>query len=404
MRNTNAIDSLDEDAEGGKYPYLRMEANQVTTSAGTEISRKFSAKDNATLGFKYKRFDIRAIDSVWLHEDQDFRDYLDVNETTAMSQVFLQWQHKFSDYLTLNAGVNSMSFSLNEETTLEPRAGLQYQLNKRHMLSLGYGYHSKLQPMQIYFIETRLNDGSYIQTNRNVKMTKAHHLVAGHDWNLGKHARMKTEAYYQWLTDVPVSQKREEFSMLNTGAFFHLPLYDSLANKGNGRNYGVEFTVERFFHDNYYFLTTVSLFQSKYTDANGVERNTLFNNEYVINALAGYEWETGEHSALTVDVKGVYAGGRYYKPIDVQESKMANDVRYDWEDAYSKKNDDYFRMDVKIGFELQGKHIDQEWALDLRNVTDQQNVFMRNWNPMKEEVTLDYQQGFFPMMLWRIQF
>lgn len=395
MRNTNAIDSLDTTAVGGKYPFLRTESEKVTTIASTELSKKFNAKNNATMGFKHKWIDINAVDSVWIHELQSFKDNLNVDERTSLSQLFLQYQHKFTDHLTLNAGINSMFFSLNDEITFEPRAGLEYELSENHRLRLGYGYHSKTQPMQMYFIQTRLNDGSYIQTNRDMKMTKSHHLMAGHDWDLGKHARMKTEAYYQWLHDVPVSEQREEFSMLNTGAYFHIPYYDSWANKGTGRNYGLEITLERFFHENYYFLTTISLFHSKYTDMNDVERNTMFNNEYVINALGGYEWKPGDHSALTIDLKGVYAGGRYYKPIDVQSSKQDNETHYNWKKAYSKKNDDYFRVDLKIGFKLQGKNVDQEWALDLRNVTDQQNVFTRNWDPVSESVKIDYQQGFF---------
>lgn len=404
IRNTTYIDSLDENVSGGKYPYLRLNAKKVTTSAKAEITRKFSARDNATLGFQYKMIDINQVDSVWTHEDQAFRNFLDVNETTSLSQMWFQWQHKFTDQFLLNAGLHSMSFSLNDEVTVEPRAGLQYELSPKHLFSLGYGYHSKIHPLQMYFIKTRLNSNNYILTNKDMKMTKAHHLVAGYDLSLGNHARLKTEIYYQWINDVPASPKREEFSMLNTGAFFNIPLYDSLVNRGTGRNYGLEITLERFFFNNYYFLTTVSLFQSKYTDLNGVERNTMFNNEYVINALAGYEWITGKHSALTIDARGVYAGGRYYKPIDKQASTQANDIRYDWERAYTKKNDDYFRVDVKIGFKLQGKKVNQEWALDLRNVTDQKNVFMRNWDPVNQSVRIDYQQGFYPMMLWRIQF
>ncbi len=404
VRNKMYIDSLVDKNGVDKYPYLRMEAQETYTAFKAAISRKFSAKNNATLGFQYKWIDVNHLNSVWDYKDQDFENYLDVNETTNLSQMWLQWQHKFSDQLVLNTGIHSTSFSLNNETTFEPRAGLQYLLSSKHAFSLGYGSHSMIQPAQVYFVETSLGNDSYIRTNLDLKMTKARHLVAGYDLYFSKHARLKTEAYHQWLTDVPASPQREEYSMLNAGAFFNIPLYDSLVNQGTGRNYGIEITLERFFHKQYYFLLTASLFQSKYTDLNDVERNTLFNNEYVLNALSGYEFRLGKHNALTIDIKGVYAGGRYYTPIDVPASIAANDLRYDWEAAYSQKNGDYFRMDLKVGFKLQGKHINQEWALDLRNITDQQNIFARSYNPVTQSVQIDYQQGFFPMMLYRIQF
>ncbi len=71
---------------------------------------------------------------------------------------------------------------------------------------------------------------------------------------------------------------------------FVAPEQDSLVNNGTGRNYGVELTVERFFHESYYFLVTTSLFDSRYKGSDGISRNTAFNTRYVLNALAGKEW------------------------------------------------------------------------------------------------------------------
>src|SRR3712207_8195492 len=39
-------------------------------------------------------------------------------------------------------------------------------------------------------------------------------------------------------------------------------------------NYGLEVTMEKNFTNNYYFLATGSLFNSLYTGADGIERNT----------------------------------------------------------------------------------------------------------------------------------
>ena len=68
---------------------------------------------------------------------------------------------------------------------------------------------------------------------------------------------------------------------------------DSLVNSGTGRNYGVELTIEKFFSDGYYGLFTSSLYDSKYTASDGVERNTAFNGKYVLNILFGKEWKVG---------------------------------------------------------------------------------------------------------------
>ncbi len=404
QQNIMHIDSLKTGDKDEKYPFLRSNAEEMRGTFQSEMTKKFDSRNTVSLGFTYKWFSINQVDSVWRHGNQSFESYLKIGDRTSLSQMWVQAQHKLTNELVINAGLHSMVFLLNNESVLEPRAGVEYEPSPHHRFSLGYGTHNMIQPFQVYFLRTRDASGKQVMSNKDLKMTRSGQLVAAYNTTAFKHMRIMTEAYYQWLSNVPVSEKQPGFSMLNTGAFFNIPLYDSLVNKGTGRNYGVEITLERFFRDNYYWLTTVSLFQSVYEDMEGNQSNTAFNNEYVINALGGYQWDVGRHNAITVDVRGVFAGGRYYTPIDKEASEKHNQLRYQWDKAFSEKNDPYFRLDLKVGFKMQSEKFSQTWGLDLRNVTDQKNVFARHWDPINQTVKKDYQQGFFPMLLWRIQF
>ena len=80
------------------------------------------------------------------------------------------------------------------------------------------------------------------------------------------------------------------FSMINSTGDYNK---DSLENSGKGRNIGIDITFEKFLTKQYYTLITVSLFDSKYTGGDGIERNTQFNSNYVINLLGGKEWTSG---------------------------------------------------------------------------------------------------------------
>ena len=229
-------------------------------------------------------------------------------------------------------------------------------------------------------------------------------FVISYDKLFGNEVRFKAEVYYQSLFDVPVCASEPEFSLVNSGTEFGGLMLDSLINEGTGKNYGVEFTFEKFFSKGYYFLTTLSLFQSKYKGYSGIERNTSFNGQYVANALGGYEFKIGKHNALTVDVRIVYAGGKRYIPIDIQKSIIENYTKYNWDKAYEDSYDAYFRSDLRIGFKWNGKRINQEWAIDLQNVTNNKNLYSKRYNPRTQKESSDYQTGFFPMFLWRIQF
>jgi hypothetical protein len=197
--------------------------------------------------------------------------------------------------------------------------------------------------------------------------------------------------------------------MLNTGASFQTDLEDSLVNTGTGRNYGVELTVEKFFSRGYYGLFTASLYQSKYTASDGIERNTAFNGRYVANLLAGKEWKLGKEkrNAITADLKVTYAGGRYYTPIDLQASKKyGREILQGDEYAYTSTYPDYFRLDFKVGYTLNSrtKKLSQSISLDMQNITNNKNVFSQSYDDRSKTITTTYQLGFFPNFIYKIQF
>lgn len=87
-------------------------------------------------------------------------------------------------------------------------------------------------------------------------------MVLAYDNLFADNFRLKAKSYYQLISGVPVSDNAATFSMLNSGADFETPNIDSLENKGSGKNYGLELTIEKFYSQGYYFLVTGSLFES----------------------------------------------------------------------------------------------------------------------------------------------
>ena len=410
-RARTAIDSLGFDANGhyipnSNYKYYDSKNSEIKYSVSTHLKHKFSAKNNAKAGVYYELYSVSYIDSAKVTEPNfsGFQKNFDTQGSIPILRAYVQWQHKFSNTLTLNSGLYSQYVHLSKEATLEPRIGLKYAFAKKQSLSIGYGLHSQMQPRIFYFIQTHLPDGSYIESNRNMKLSKSHQLVIGYDYLLGENFHFKTEAYYQYLFDIPVSESNPDYSVINTGTDFGSFYPDSLVNLGTGINYGLEFTIEKFLSKNFYFLATTSLFQSKYRGYNDVERNTAFNNNYIFNLLGGYEIKISRNGSIYIDIKGVYSGGQRYVPIDLEKSKQSNTTEYDWSKAYERRHDDYFRLDTRLSYKLNGKKISQEWAIDLQNVTNHQNLYSESYNPRTQSLSSDYQTGFFPMFLYRIHF
>jgi len=232
-------------------------------------------------------------------------------------------------------------------------------------------------------------------------------LVLGYNFQPTKDWRLKTEVYYQSLYHVPINTYSSSYSMLNTGSSFQADTTSNLVNKGTGTNTGIELTIEKFFSKGYYGLFTSSIYDSKYTGSDGVERNTAFNGKYVYNILTGKEWKVGneKRNKVSIDFKFTNAGGRYYTPIDLAASQAIKHQALS-SDAYSSRYSNYFRMDIKGGFTFNSsrKKLSQSISLDLQNVTNNQNIFSETYDNMKQDIKTTYQLGLFPNLVYKVQF
>ena len=74
---------------------------------------------------------------------------------------------------------------------------------------------------------------------------------------------------------------------------------------------------------------------------------------------------------------------------------MAGQAVYDYDNAYKNKYADYFRSDLKIGYKRNGKKTTQEWAVDIQNITNRNNIFQVVYDQKENKLKKEYQQGIF---------
>ena len=330
---------------------------------------------------------------------------LNVADNATLYQAYSSWKHRFNPHWQFNAGVHAQYYSLPDQWALEPRAGLLYMINARHSLGIGYGLHNQAQNITTSFAQTRTAAGDILQTNRSLGFTSSQHVVLTYDWNITENTRVKVEGYYQRLDRVPVESKPSSYAALNSGMSFAPDDQDSLTNNGSGRNYGVELTLERFFSKGFYYLITGSFFDSKYTGSDGVERNTAFNTNYVVNALVGKEWQLGQgKNFVSVNLRLTAIGGKRLTPIDFARSQEMGQTVYIDDRAFSEQQDPYFRADLRFSYRKEYKRSTLEVSVDLQNVTNRENIFMQSYNPRTNTIVTQYQQSFFPVPYCRFTF
>lgn len=375
---------------------------QSKITLSSTYTRKLSASSSIRTGFILNQLGYNLV-----HKELDsvLVEKINTNGNTQSVQSFFQWNYKFSPKLTSNIGLHYYQLMLNNSNSFEPRASLKYDLNAKNNLALGYGLHSQLQPIGVYFAKVQQPNDQYLVPNKNLGLSKAHHIVLGYDHVINEFSHVKIESYYQYLFNIPVSvDTLSYYSMINEVDGYYT---GQLVNNGLGRNYGLELTYERFLNKNLYYLVSGSFYESKYQAPNKKWFNTRFNTNYALTVTLGKEWILGsryKNRIIGFNLKSVLVGGFRYTPIDLPASIAAGEARYNKDQTNAKQNPYYYRLDVRASVKRNYKRVTTTFALDIQNTTNRKNVGGQSFDSVTGEIRYWYQTPLIPILSYRIEF
>ena len=339
-------------------------------------------------------------------------------------QPFLSYKHRLTDALTMTAGATAFHSTINSNSTslFEPRLGFNYDMDKHNKFFTGAGYHTQMQSSYLYYYEgsQAMDDSTVLGTtyNKEMGLTKSAHAVAGWEHNFEYPIRLKLEAYYQYLWNIPVEQQASYFSLVNGGSGFGRLWAEPLENRGLGRNYGLEFTMEHYYRNGFYGLLTGSIFDAKYKGSQNLDAlpgsaddvwvNTLFNGRYAMNLVLARNIPVGDYGILNLGTKVSTIGGRWFGTVDELKSTEMSEIEYVNDATFNTEQyNAYFRLDLKVGYKWNYAKLSHEFALDISNITDNKNILTLTYIPERDEgdrVQENYQLGLFPVFYYKVDF
>ncbi len=401
---------MDSDTFGRKLNYSSRIKTSTYKGAIT-YSNKINAKNKIQIGTEFS-----------LNHENNNQSQLDTDRITRITlidyngdintfQNFISWKHNFNENISMVAGLHNMNVLLNHKSTLEPRIALNWKVDNASSFNIGYGKHSTMENEHNYFTRVVQPDGSVTEPNKNLGLLKADHYVLGYNKNISENVKTKVEIYYQYLYNLPVENSDTSYyCTINEGSDYR---YVPLVNKGIGKNYGVEITVERFFSDHYYFLLNSSWFDSKYKALDGVWRNTKFNSNTLLNLLFGKEFDKlgkQQNKSLTLNGKFYFNGGQRYIPLfrDANGNLAvdpASNRFWDYSKAYDNKLDYLYHFDLSISYKINKRKSTHELFLDLPNVTNHQGKMSEYYDASKPgKIGYITQMQFLPNFMYRVYF
>lgn len=401
---------METDTVGSKLNYS-SQIESSTYKGAITYNNRINTKNKIQIGAVYSLINESNIQSQLEADMMNRFTLIDYNGNITTLQNFVSWKHNFNDDISFVAGFHNTNVFLNNKSTIEPRIAINWKPDNSSAIYAGYGKHSTMEKTHNYFTRVKQPDGTVTEPNKDLDLLKADHFVLGYDKNITANLRAKVELYYQHLYNLPVENNiASYYSTINEGSDYR---YVPLVNKGTGKNYGIEATLERFFNNHYYFLINGSLFDSKYKASDGVWRNTLYNSNYLVNVLVGKEFDKlgkKQNKTLTLNAKVFFSGGQRYIPLLRDASgdlavDPANNQFWDYSKAYNKTLDKIFLMNLSVSYKINRPKATHEIFLDLNDITNNQGRLSEFYDAAKPG-KIDYiTQGFFmPNLMYRVYF
>ncbi len=385
--------------------------NKTTYRSQVTYHKKFSAKSKLQVGANYALIDYGLEQSQLSSKSLNRNTLVNMDDNISSIGTYLSWKFRMNENITMVTGVHNFNLLFTNESTLEPRIAFQIKTGDNGKFNLGYGNHSTMESVHNYFAKVPNGNGSMVEPNRNLDLLRSNHFVLGYEFRLAKRMNLKLEAYYQQLYNLPVENSDTSYyATINEGLEFR---YVDLVNEGKGKNYGLEITLERFFHKNFYYLINASVFTSKYTALDGVERNSQFSGDYLVNALIGKEFVNigkKENQTLGLNAKVFVGGGK--KIIALLRNTDGNlavqpeqGLFYDYNNAYENKLDDIFQVTLSASYKWNKPKTTHELFLNIDNVNNRK-ARLAEYYDENEEGNIGYQSqfGIFPNLMYRLYF
>jgi hypothetical protein len=386
-------------------PYFAVKNLRQRIGLSSILNKKFTPKFTIRTGVHVYLHFISIWDR-WLQRNEN---HSQADEIQLFASGFFQLQYKFSERLIATLGVQGMYWTLNKNSwAVEPRFAINWYVAARHKLSLGYGWHSKIQSFTMSFFVKQQPDGSYDTSNRALGPTRSHHVVLSYDAYLTKFWGIRANVYALYNTDIPILKKSSSMSIANHGAFSIYPELVGWESTGEGVGYGAELSIEKFFSQGYYGLLSGSYQRSFYKGSDQVWRNSAFDVQYIGTAVIGKEFRIGKkkRNIFYLDVRFNVHGGLPYTPIDLEASRAANQEVRLMDQAYSERLGMYKRIDLRIGarFNHRKKRISHHIYVEILNVANFKNDLQINYNSQEGIIERAKQFGFLPNIFYQIRF
>ena len=389
-----------------KYAFSQQQMNEDRLVFNTEFSKQVTPKWLTQFGGEYSH---RFFNLYYRSHDKLYdtvnamTEYAKMKDNTGLANVFWQNLLTLSDKFSLSLGVAGNYFLLSKDFSVEPRVSMKWDPDEKNSFSIGYGLHSMVEKLDTYFYR----DAAGNTPNKDLGLSKAHHLHATYTHKFNSNLTLRLNAYYEYGFNTPVGINGSTYCVTNR--YFNYT-DEPLVGKGNTRNYGGDVTLEHYMTRGFFGQVNFSLYKAEYRGQDKVWHNQLYDRGYMFKILGGKEWMIGKN-VLNVSAKYSIQGGLRYSPIDVDKMRAdaAAGIIYDnpiYKDGevFTKRFDPTGVVDLTVSYKINKKKVSHTFAFEGLNVLGSKVPQFQRFDLGTRDVRIDDGGISFPNIFYRLDF
>ena len=394
------------EANNKEYPFSQQQMNEDRLVFNTEFSKQVTSKWLTLFGGEYSHrfFNLYYKSHAYLYDTvNEMNTYSEMKDNTGLANIFWQNLLTLSDKFSMSLGVAGNYFLLSKDFSVEPRVSFKWDPNENNSFSIGYGLHSMVEKLDTYFYR----DAAGNTPNKDLGLSKAHHLHATYIHKFSSNLTLRLNAYYEYGFDTPVGINGSTYCVTNR---YYNYTDEPLVGKGNTRNYGGDITLEHYMTRGFFGQVNFSLYKAEYRGQDKVWHNQLYDRGYMFKILGGKEWMIGKN-VLNVSAKYSIQGGLRYSPVDVEAmranvaaGKIDDTLIYKDGEVFTKRFDPTGVVDLTVSYKINKKKVSHTFAFEGLNVLGSKVPQFQRFDLGTRDVRIDDGGISFPNIFYRLDF
>ena len=274
-----------------------------------------------------------------------------------------------SSSVDISVGARMDYSTKTKNLTVSPRTSIGLRLNQGTKLTAGVGLFRQGLPA-VMLAQSR--------ENLSLPDMRSIHAVIGFRSLLSDDLRLGVDAYHKSTDFIPTDPNEPQLLPIDElflGSNFLSPR-DTLTSDGRARTSGVEVQLHKKMSGSTYGMVAASFFRSRYSAADGVWRDRVFDNRVTVSAAGG--WRVGRGFELSA--RWILAGGVPFTPLDVTLSQNRNRSVLDMNRINEARYPAYHSLNTRVDHRSSIGATTLTWYISIWNTYNRKNIAQYYWN------------------------